>query len=228
MVASGSDDRTLRLWDVASSSLVHTFNDHTGMVQNVAFHPDGTCLASCGTDKKIKIFDSRSQRLLQHYDAHAKEVNSVAFHSSGQFLVSTSNDATVKIWDLRKGSIMYTLYGHEGPSTTATFSPMGDFLLSGGADSNIVIWNTNLNPRKTEELYGITAVKIETDVFITDKPDVKRLPAEVKKEQKKGEDKTKKELPKGKEVFPQMATDQKPPRPMTAATETQKKFFGNE
>lgn len=83
MVASGSDDRTVKLWDVTYSNVVHTFTDHTGMVQGVAFHPDGTCLASCGTDKKIKIFDSRSQRLLQHYDAHEKEVNSIAFHSSG-------------------------------------------------------------------------------------------------------------------------------------------------
>jgi hypothetical protein len=54
---------------------------------------------------------------------------------------------------------------------------MGDFLLSGGVDTNIVVWNSNLNPKKTEELYGIQAVKIETEVFVTDKPDVKRLPA---------------------------------------------------
>ena len=73
------------------------------MVSSVAFHPDGTCLASGASDKKIKIFDSRSQRLLQHYDAHSKGVNSVAFHSNGQFLVSTSDDSTIKIWDLRMG-----------------------------------------------------------------------------------------------------------------------------
>lgn len=50
---------------------------------------------------------------------------------------------------------MYTLYGHEGPTTSATFSPLGDFLLTAGADSNIVIWNSNLNEKKTEDLYGV-------------------------------------------------------------------------
>jgi centriolar protein POC1 len=178
MVASGSDDRTVKLWDVAHQSLVHTFTDHTGMVSNVAFHPDGTCLASCATDKKIKIFDSRSQRLLQHYDAHSDVVNTVSFHSSGSYLVSTSNDATVKIWDLRKGQILYTLYGHEGPTTTATFSPLGDFLLTGGQDANIVVWTTNLNEKRNEELYGISVAKVETDIFVTDKAEVKKLPQE--------------------------------------------------
>lgn len=98
---------------------------------------------------------------------------------------------------------MYTLYGHEGYTTTATFSPLGDFLLSGGVDTNIVVWNSNLNPKKTEELYGIQAVKIETEVFVTDKPDVKRLPAEKKKDARKEEAKNKvrKELPTGTDVL---------------------------
>ena len=81
MIASGSDDKTVKLWDVnLNGELIHTFTDHTGMISDVKFHPDGTCLASCGSDKKIKIFDVRSHRLLQHYDAHTDLVNSIAFH----------------------------------------------------------------------------------------------------------------------------------------------------
>lgn len=89
---------------------------------------------------------------------------------------------------------MYTLYGHEGPTTTATFSPLGDFLLSGGDDNNIVIWNTNLNAMVTEELYGITATRLDTEVYVTDKPEIKRLPAEAQKPTKK-ESKIEKLLP---------------------------------
>ena len=93
-------------------------------------------------------------------------------------MVSTSDDATIKIWDLRKGQILYSLYGHEGSTTCADFSPLGDFLLTGGADQNIVIWTTNINPQKIEVLHGTQQAKVGTDVFVTDKPEVKELPNE--------------------------------------------------
>lgn len=80
---------------------------------------------------------------------------------------------------------MYTLFGHEGPSTSANFSPLGDFLISSGNDKNIVIWNSNLNDISLEELYGISAPRVETEIFITDKAEIKRLPVEVPKLTKK-------------------------------------------
>jgi hypothetical protein len=83
------------------------------------------------------------------------------------------------------GQILYTLFGHEGPSTTAELSPLGDFLLTGGNDQNIVVWNTNLNETVTEELYGIQATRIDTDIYITDKAEIKRLPEDVPKPTKK-------------------------------------------
>ena len=177
MVASGSDDRTVKLWDIQDEKVIHSFNDHAGMISAVRFHPDGSCLATCASDKKIKIFDVRSRRLLQHYDAHQKGVNSVNFHSNGQYLISTSDDATVKIWDLRKGQIIYSLYGHEGSTTCADFSPLGDYIVTGGGDQNIVIWTSNINERKLEVLHT-QQVKVGTDMFVTDQPDIKCLPDE--------------------------------------------------
>jgi len=145
------------------------------MVNCVKFHPDSTCLASCGTDKKIKIFDCRSQRLLQHYDAHDDAVNSINFNQAGTHLISTSNDSTIKIWDLRKGCIMYTLYGHEGATTAASFSPFGDYFVTGGNDSVVLAWESNMNPVRQENLSEIQA-KISTEVFVTNKEKVEKLP----------------------------------------------------
>ena len=56
MVASGSDDRTVKLWDVVHANIIHTFVDHTSLVCDVKYHPDGSCLATASADKKIKIW----------------------------------------------------------------------------------------------------------------------------------------------------------------------------
>ena len=141
----------------------------------VKFHPDSTCLASCGTDKKIKIFDCRSSRLLQHYDAHDDSVNSINFNNAGTYLISSSNDGTIKIWDLRRGCILYTLYGHEGATTAASFSPHGDHFLTGGADSVVLCWKSYLNNPSVEDLSEIMT-KVETEHFITQKEKVDKLP----------------------------------------------------
>jgi len=143
LIASGGDDKTVKIWDVENKSELHTFYDHSDTVNSVKFHPDGTCLASCSNDKKIKIWDIRSKRLLQHYDAHADNINQIAFHPAGNYLISASNDAKLKIWDLRQGRLAYTLYGHEGNCTAVNFSAGGDFFATGGADNIVMIWKSN-------------------------------------------------------------------------------------
>lgn len=145
LICSGSDDKSVKLWDVTQKSLIHSYNDHEGSVNKVMFHPDGTCVASASADRTLKIWDIRSQRLLQHYDAHADPVNSLSFHPSGRYILSASRDSTLKIWDLRQGHVLYTLYGHEGSSTAVNFSPCGDYFTSAGADSIVMVWKSNLS-----------------------------------------------------------------------------------
>lgn len=70
---------------------------------------------------------------------------------------------------------MYTLYGHEGASTSAAWSPLGDYFVTGGADSVVLCWQSNMNAKKQEDLSEIQA-KIETDVFVTSKERVDKLP----------------------------------------------------
>ena len=71
---------------------------------------------------------------------------------------------------------MYTLYGHEGATTCANFSPLGDHFVTGGNDSVVLAWKSNLNPVPQEDLSEMQA-KIETDVFVTQKERVEKLPS---------------------------------------------------
>ena len=57
-VLSGSDDKTLKLWDAATGALLRTFEGHSGSVNSVAFSPDGTRLLSGSWDKTLKLWDA--------------------------------------------------------------------------------------------------------------------------------------------------------------------------
>jgi centriolar protein POC1 len=162
IIVSGSDDKSVKIWDVANKKNLMSFTDHTEIVRDVKFHPDGTCVASCSDDSKIKLWDLRSKRLLQHYDAHDAAINKISFHPNGKYLVSASDDSTAKIWDVRMGNILFTLYGHDGPVTAINFSECGDFFATGGEDTIVNIWKSNLDSNgevdTLEDLTGLISI----------------------------------------------------------------------
>ena len=119
-------------------------------VNTVAFHPDGTCIASGSADQTVKLWDIRTNKLLQHYPAHMDAVSNIAFHPSGNYLASSSDDTSLKIWDLREGHLFYTLNGHEGATTCVAFSPQGDYFASGATDDQVMVWKTNFDEADKE------------------------------------------------------------------------------
>ena len=89
LLATGSIDRTIKLWNVASRALVRSLEGHTDAVLSLAFSSRGT-LASAANDNTIKLWEPRAGRLLSTLEAHRDGVRSVAFLSGGDLLASAA------------------------------------------------------------------------------------------------------------------------------------------
>lgn len=104
-IASGSGDRTVRVWDIESGQNVLTLSIEDG-VTTVAISPDGKLVAAGSLDKSVRVWDAHTGYLIERLegpDGHRDSVYSVAFSPNGRELVSGSLDKTIKMWELQRG-----------------------------------------------------------------------------------------------------------------------------
>ena len=142
-LASGSKDKTIKLWDTVTGKELLTFKGHSLAVLSVAFSPDGKRLASGSKDKTIKLWDTVTGKELLTLKGHSKRVASVAFSPDGKHLASGSYDKTIKLWDAATGKEFLTFRGHSDWVHSVAFSPDGKRLASGsgGMDGTIRLWD---------------------------------------------------------------------------------------
>jgi WD40 repeat protein len=96
-LASGSKDRTIKIWEVATGKELRTLTGHSGVVLSVAYSPDGRYLASGSQDKTIKIWEVATGKV-RTLTGHYMTFWSVAYSPDGRYLASGSADKTIKIW----------------------------------------------------------------------------------------------------------------------------------
>jgi hypothetical protein len=97
-LATGSCDRTARIWDTGSGTLLHTLIAHICAIVSVAFSPDGSKLATGSEDRTARIWDTGSGTLLHTLIAHICAIVSVAFSPDGSKLATGSGDNKARIW----------------------------------------------------------------------------------------------------------------------------------
>jgi WD40 repeat protein len=140
LLASGSGDETIKIWEVGSWKLIKTLEGHSNWVLSVSFSPDGKLLASGSNDETIKIWEVGSWKLIKTLEGHSNYVNSVSFSPDGKLLASGSLDNTIKIWEVGSWKLIKTLEGHSSYVYSVSFSPDGKLLANGSYDKTIKIW----------------------------------------------------------------------------------------
>ena len=143
LLASGSSDDTIKLWDVATGEEIRTLTGHTNIVYSVSFSPDGNTLASGSWDDTIKLWNVDTGKEIRTLTGHTDDVYSVSFSPDGTLLASGSSDDTIKLWDVATGEEIRTLTGHTNIVYSVSFSPDGNTLASGSWDYTIKLWDVD-------------------------------------------------------------------------------------
>jgi WD40 repeat protein len=143
ILASGSEDQTIILWDTETGNLIKSL-ESVSWIKSIVFSPDGKILASGSDDQSIKLWDIHTGECICTLMGHSQSVNSVSFSPDGKILASGSDDQSIKFWNIHTGECIDTLMGHSQSVNSVSFSPNGKILASGSDDQSIKIWNAHI------------------------------------------------------------------------------------
>jgi WD40 repeat protein len=151
---SGGQDKTLKIWDLATGRWVRTMyrHGHTRWVTSVCITPDGRYAVSGSDDKTLRMWDLETGQCVCTMEGHTNDIKTVAVTPDGRRVVSGSSDKTLRIWDLETGQCVCTIEGHTNDIKAVAVTPDGRRVVSGSSDKTLRIWDlkTGVCLRSTE------------------------------------------------------------------------------
>lgn len=135
---SGSDDKTVRYWDLKSGKTLWVGEAHENWIKDVDISPDGRIAASVSDEATI-LWELASGEIVRRQDSHEAFINRVAFSPDGQRLVTGSwgENPSIVLWDAASGELI-DRFPAESSVEEITFTPDGSAILYNGFDDGIL------------------------------------------------------------------------------------------
>ncbi len=142
-IVSGSDDQTVRVWELATGQEVRRFRAGLlSAVKTLAVTPDGKYVVS-GMDINgtVRLWELATGKVVRRFRGHRVGVNSVAVTPHGRYVVSGGWDGTVRLWELATGQEVRRFTGHEDWVRSVAVTPDGKYVVSGSRDGTVRVWD---------------------------------------------------------------------------------------
>jgi small GTP-binding protein len=138
---TGSQDKTMRLWDVKTGHCLRVFEGHTEGVWGVAWSADQRHAFSVSSDDTVRLWDMETGRCLRVFEGHTGGVYGVVWSADQRRAISGSEDKTVRLWDIETGRCLHVLKGHTDAVESVAWSADQRHALSGACDDTVRLWD---------------------------------------------------------------------------------------
>eukprot|EP00835_Amoeboradix_gromovi_P004894 NODE_414_length_9102_cov_0.404754.p1 type:complete len:729 gc:universal NODE_414_length_9102_cov_0.404754:4025-1839(-) len=150
IVATTSQDKSIKLWNSATGSLINSLMGHKRSVWSCNFNKKEKALVSGSGDMTVKIWSLSDYACIRTLEGHFQSVLNVNFFNDYSEIISSGSDGLIKIWDAATGAELQTIEAHEGKVWgCCTFE---DEIISGGTDAKITIYKDHTLEHQEEEL----------------------------------------------------------------------------
>ena len=141
-IVSGSQDKTVKVWDMESGQCIHTLNDHNKDVTSVCVSPDGRRIVSGSSDATVRVWDMESGQCIHTLMGHVESVLSVCMTPDGRHIVSGSYDEKIYVWDMESKDRIHKLSNFFSSAVRSVcVTPDGRHIVSGNDQGNVKVWD---------------------------------------------------------------------------------------